>query len=198
VEASVAERPLLILASASPRRVDLLGQIGVVPDAVEPADIDEAALEGETPRRTAERLAKAKADAIASRRPGAFVLAADTVVAVGRRMLGKPANESDASDMLAMLSGRNHRVYTGVAVVAPDGRRANRVAEARVAFKRLSASDMALLIASGEWRGVAGGYRIQGRAAVAVTQLVGSHSAVVGLPLYETMTLLVGLGYVSA
>jgi septum formation protein len=198
VKASVDERPLLILASASPRRLDLLGQVGVVPDAVEPADIDETPLAGETPRRTAERLANAKADAVASRRPGAFVLAADTVVAVGRRVLGKPANESDARSMLAMLSGRNHRVYTGVAVIAPGGRRANRVAEARVAFKRLSASDTGLLIASGEWRGVAGGYRIQGRAAAAVTQLVGSHSAVVGLPLYETMTLLVGLGYVSA
>ncbi len=198
MKASIDERALLILASASPRRLDLLGQVGVVPDAVEPADIDETALAGETPRRTAERLAKAKADVVALRRPDAFVLAADTVVAVGRRVLGKPAAEAEARAMLELLSGRNHRVYTGVAVIAPGGRRANRVAEARVTFKRLSASDTALLLASGEWRGVAGGYRIQGRAAAAVTQLVGSHSAVVGLPLYETMTLLGGLGYVSA
>ncbi len=198
MKASVDDRPSLILASASPRRLHLLGQVGVVPDAVEPADIDEAALAGETPRRTAERLANAKADVVALRRPGAFVLAADTVVAVGRRMLGKPAAEAEARAMFELLSGRNHRVYTGVAVIAPDGRRANRVAEARVTFKRLSATDTDFLIAGCEWRGVAGGYRIQGRAAAAVTQLVGSHSAVVGLPLYETMTLLGGLGYVSA
>jgi septum formation protein len=198
VKRSVAERPTLILASASPRRLHLLDQIGVVPDAVEPADIDETVLDGETPRRTAERLAKAKADAVAARRPGAFVLAADTVVAVGRRMLGKPAGELEAKAMLDLLSGRNHRVYTGVAVIAPGGRRADRVAEARVTFKRLSAGDTGLLIDSGEWRGVAGAYRIQGRAAAAVTQLVGSYSAVVGLPLYETMTLLGGLGFVVA
>lgn len=194
---SVAERPLLILASASPRRLQLLGQVGVVPDAVDPADIDESTLPGETPRRTAERLAKAKADAVAARRPGAFVLAADTVVAVGRRVLGKPVDELQAKTMLELLSGRNHRVYTGVAVIAPDGRRAARVAEARVTFKRLSAADTGLLIGSGEWRGVAGGYRIQGRAAATVTQLVGSYSAVVGLPLYETVSLLGGLGFVT-
>ena len=198
MNASRADRPPLILASASPRRLDLLAQIGLVPDTIDPADIDETALAGETPRRTAERLAIAKADAVAARRPGAFVLAADTVVAVGRRMLGKPGAELEAKAMLEMLSGRNHRVYTGVAVIAPSGRRSSRVAEARVTFKRLSPSDTGLLIASGEWRGVAGGYRIQGRAAAAVTQLVGSYSAVVGLPLYETMTLLGGLGYVSA
>ena len=194
---TVTERPPLILASASPRRLQLLGQVGLVPDAVDPADIDESVLSGETPRRTAERLAKAKADAVAARRPDAFVLAADTVVAVGRRLMSKPANEFEATSMLALLSGRNHRVFTGVAVIAPGGRRADRVAEARVTFKRLSAADTALLIESGEWRGVAGGYRIQGRAEAIVTQLVGSHSAVVGLPLYETITLLAGLGFVT-
>ena len=198
MKSSVAERPLLILASASPRRLQLLGQIGVVPHAVDPADIDESPQQGETPRRTAERLAKAKADVVAGRFPGAFVLAADTVVAVGRRVLGKPADELEAKAMLDLLSGRNHRVYTGVAVVAPDGRRAGRVAEARITFKRLSDGEAGQLIESGEWRGVAGGYRIQGRAATVVTQLVGSHSAVVGLPLYETMTLLGGLGFVVA
>jgi septum formation protein len=189
---------LLILASASPRRQQLLDQVGVVPDAVDPADIDESPREGETPRRMAERLAKAKADAIAARRPGAFVLAADTVVAVGRRVLGKPASELEAKAMLDLLSGRNHRVYSGIAVIAPDGRRAGRVAETRVTFKRLSDSETALLIDCGEWRGVAGGYRIQGRAATVVTRLVGSYSAVVGLPLYETMALLGGLGFVVA
>ncbi len=197
MNAALAERPFLILASASPRRLDLLVQIGVVPDAVEPADIDETVLAGETPRRTAERLAKAKAAVVASRRPGAFVLAADTVVAVGRRMLGKPADDLEAKSMLDLLSGRNHRVYTAVAVIAPGGRCASRVVEARVTFKRLPASDTGMLVASGEWRGVAGGYRIQGRAAAAVTRLVGSHSAVVGLPLYETMGLLGGLGFVA-
>jgi len=198
VKSSAAERPMLILASASPRRLQLLGQVGVVPDAVDPADIDETPQQGETPRRTAERLARAKADAVAGRFPGAFVLAADTVVAVGRRILGKPADEVEAKAMLDLLSGRNHRVYTGVAVIAPDGRRVGRVAEARVTFKRLSDGETGLLIESDEWRGVAGGYRIQGRAAAAVTQLVGSHSAVVGLPLYETMALLGGLGFVTA
>ncbi len=193
---SIAQRPKLILASASPRRLQLLGQIGVTPDAVDPADIDETPEPGETPRRTAERLATAKADAVAARRHGAFVLAADTVVAVGRRILGKPADEREARAMLDLLSGRNHRVYTGVAVIAPGGRRADRVAEARVTFKRLSIAESGLLIESGEWRDVAGGYRIQGRAAVAITQLVGSYSAVVGLPLYETMTVLCGLGFV--
>jgi septum formation protein len=198
VKSSVAERPQLVLASASPRRLDLLGQIGVVPDAVDPADIDETPLAGETPRRTANRLATTKADLVAARRPGAFVLAADTVVAVGRRVLGKPADELEARAMLELLSGRNHRVYTGVAVIAPGGRTASRVSEARVTFKRLPAHDTGALIDCGEWRGVAGGYRIQGRAGAVVTQLVGSYSAVVGLPLYETMTLLGGLGYVSA
>jgi septum formation protein len=135
---------------------------------------------------------------VSARRPHTFVIAADTIVAVGRRVLAKPDDELQAKKMLDLLSGRNHRVYTGVAVIAPDGRRADRVAEARVTFKRFSAEDTATLIDSGEWRGVAGGYRIQGRAAAAVTQLVGSYSAVVGLPLYETMTLLRGLGYVAA
>ena len=198
MKSSAHERPCLILASASPRRLDLLGQIGVVPDAVDPADIDETPLTSETPRRMADRLARAKAVAVASRRPGAFVLAADTVVAVGRRVLGKPADEREARTMLNLLSGRNHRVFTGVAVIAPDGRSAGRVAEARVTFKRLPESDTGALIACDEWRGVAGGYRIQGRAAAAVTQLVGSYTAVVGLPLYETMTLLGGLGFVTA
>jgi septum formation protein len=164
---------------------------------VDPADIDEQILPGETPGRMAGRLARAKAELVAGRRPGAFVLAADTVVAVGRRALGKPIGEPEAKAMLDLLSGKNHRVYTGVTVVAPGGRFAERVAETRVSFKRLSDKEIRLLIECGEWRGVAGGYRIQGRAAAVVTRLVGSHSGVVGLPLYETRVLLEGLGFIA-
>lgn len=192
---SVRERPPLILASASPRRLDLLAQIGITPDEVSAADIDETPLKSETPRQTSDRLAAAKAEVVASLRPKAFVVAADTIVAVGRRILGKPESVEQASAMLDLLSGRNHRVFTAVAVVAPDRRRATRIAEARVTFKRLGSADRAALIGSGEWRGVAGGYRIQGRAGAVVTQLVGSYTAVVGLPLYETLTVLGGLGY---
>ena len=194
---SVSERPPLILASASPRRLELLAQAGIEPDAVEPADIDESPLSAEIPRLTASRLAAAKAVVVAARHPGAFVIAADTIVAVGRRILGKPASVEDATAMFDLLSGRNHRVFTGVAVVAPGGRRAARLAEARVTFKRLTLADRAVLIDSGEWRGVARAYRIQGRAGAFVTQLVGSYTAVVGLPLYETINLLTGLGYLA-
>ena len=186
--------PPLILASASPRRLDLLRQIGVAPDAVDPADVDEAALRDETPRRLVERLARAKAAAVAERRPGAFVLGADTVVAVGRRVLGKPEGEADARRMLTLMSGRAHRVLTGVAVVAPDGRVAARLSETRVHFKRLTDAELDAFVASGEWRGAAGGYRIQGRAGAFVIALEGSYTGVVGLPLYETTCLLAGLG----
>jgi septum formation protein len=198
VQSSLPERPPLILASASPRRLELLAQAGVRPDAVEPSDIDEALVRGETPRQAAERLARAKAGVIATGPRRAYVLAADTIVALGRRVLGKPATADEARSMLTLLSGRNHRVFTGVAVVAPDGRAAARVAEARVAFKRFSDRDLAGLLDSEEWRGVAGGYRIQGRAGAHVTHLIGSYSGVVGLPLYETLNLLQGLGYGGA
>ncbi len=194
----LSEPPPLILASASPRRLELLAQAGVFPDAVEPSDVDEGLIAGETPRLAAGRLANAKAETIAARRPGAFVLAADTIVALGRRVLGKPSTAEEATSMLRLLSGRNHRVFTGVAVIGPDGRRASRVAEARVAFKRFTDADVVRLIECGEWRGVAGGYRIQGRAGACVTHLIGSYSAVVGLPLYESLSLLGGLGYVGA
>ncbi len=197
MKSSVSERPPLILASASPRRLQLLAQVALAPDFVDPSDIDESALPSETPRQTAGRLAAAKAAAVAARRPGAFVLAADTVVAVGRRALGKPETADEAAGMLRLLSGRNHRVYTGIAVTAPDGRQSSRVSETRVAFKRFAPADTAVLIDSGEWRGVAGGYRIQGRAGAFITQLIGSYSGVVGLPLYETVSLLNGLGYVT-
>ncbi len=185
----------LILASASPRRLELLAQAGIVPDAVDAADIDESPIGSETPRLLALRLAAEKARVVAGRWPGDYVLGADTVVAVGRRVLGKPADEAEARRMLGLLSGRGHRVYTGVTVVAPDGREASRLGEARVKFKRFGPDEMAALISSGEWRGVAGAYRIQGRAGARVTSLIGSYTAVVGLPLYEAVSLLKGLGW---
>ena len=190
-----ASPPLLVLASASPRRRELLAQAGVTPDAIDPRDIDETPLKGETPRLAALRLAGEKARAAAAGHRGAFVLAADTVVAVGRRMLGKPSSHGEARAMLGLLSGRGHRVFTGVCLVSPDGRTASRVSETRVKFKRLGAGDLEALLASGEWRGAAGGYRIQGRAGACVISLIGSYTGVVGLPLYETVGLLTGLGY---
>ena len=198
MKSSAFERPSLVLASASPRRLELLAQAGIRPDLVDPSDIDEGPLVAEAPRLTAGRLAAAKAGVAALRRPGAFVIAADTIVAVGRRVLGKASNVEDAGAMFDLLSGRNHRVFTAVAVIDPGGRQASRIAEARVTFKRLTQADRAVLIESGEWRGVAGAYRIQGRAGAFVTQLVGSYTAVVGLPLYETVNLLTGLGYLAA
>lgn len=189
------DRPPLVLASASPRRLELLAQVGITPDRVAPADVDETPQPKETPRRLAERLARAKAAAGAESAPGAFVLGADTVVAVGRRLLGKPADAQEAAAWLRLMSGRNHRVLTGVAVAAPDGRMSARVAEARVAFKRLSEPEIAAYLASDEWRGKAGGYAIQGRAGAFVRGIVGSHTAIVGLPLYETVALLDGLGW---
>ena len=190
-----SRRPPLVLASASPRRLDLLAQVGIVPDTVDPCDIDETPLKGETPRLAALRLATEKALVGTSRNPGAYVLAADTVVAVGRRLLGKPENEAKAVDMLSLLSGRGHRVFTGVALTAPDGRSATRVSETRLKMKRLSDREVRGLIDCGEWRGAAGGYRIQGRAGACVISLIGSYTGVVGLPLYEAMGLLAGLGY---
>jgi septum formation protein len=189
------DRAPLVLASASPRRLDLLAQAGVVPDQVDPGDLDETPRPGETPRLLASRLASEKARVGAARHPKAFVLGADTVVAVGLRILGKPADEGEARAMLALLSGRGHRVHTGVALVAPDGRAALRLAEARVKMKVLTPREIDALIAGGEWRGAAGGYRIQGLAGAFVTNLIGSHTAVVGLPLYETLNLLEGLGW---
>jgi septum formation protein len=190
--------PRLVLASASPRRVELLAQAGVTPDSIDPADIDESPAPGEAPRRAAVRLATLKAKAAAARNPGAFVIGADTIVCVGRRMLGKPASCLQAESMLSLLSGRGHHVVTGVAIVAPDGRLVHRLGEARVRFKSLGAEDMAALLGSDEWRGAAGGYRIQGRGGAVVISLTGSYTAVVGLPLYETLCLLTGAGYVPA
>jgi len=188
-------RPPLVLASASPRRLDLLRQIGLEPDRIDPADIDEIPLPKETPRRLAGRLARGKAEAAAGRWPGAFVLGADTVVAQGRRLLGKAESEAEARSWLKLMSGRSHRVLTGVAVIAPDGRSALRVAEARVRFKRLTEREIDAYIASGEWRGKAGAYAIQGRAGAFVIAVQGSYTAIGGLPLYETAALLQGLGF---
>ena len=184
---------MLVLASASPRRLDLLAQAGIAPDAVRAADIDESPLRDETPRRLAERLALAKA--VAVHQSGQFTLGADTVVAVGRRILPKAETEDEARMCLALLSGRAHKVLTGVAVIAPDGRTASRLSETRLHVKRLTAWDIDTYVASGEWRGKAGGYGIQGRAGAMILDLCGSYTGVVGLPLYETLCLLEGLGY---
>ncbi len=181
-----------MLASGSPRRLALLAQIGLVPDRIAPADIDETPLRDETPRLLAQRLARAKA---ALPQHGAFVLAADTVVAVGRRVLPKAEDAATARRCLALLSGRRHRVLTAVVVAAPDGRRAERLCESVVGFARLTARQLDAYVAGGEWHGKAGGYAIQGSAAVYIRFLSGSYSGVVGLPLFETAQLLRGLGW---
>jgi septum formation protein len=191
----VVQRTPLVLASASPRRLDLLAQVGVAPDRVDPADIDETPLRDETPRRHALRLAVEKARAVAPRSPGAIVLAADTVVAVGRRILPKAETPEQAAYCLKLLSGRNHKVLTGVAAIAPDGREASRLVETRVQFKHLSDQEVADYLAGGEWNGKAGGYGVQGVAGGFIIDLHGSYTSVVGLPLYETLNLLTGLGY---
>ena len=185
----------LVLASASPRRLELLRQIGLVPDRVAPADIDETPLARETPRLAALRLARAKAAAARQAAPDAFVIAADTIVAVGRRILPKAETPEEARACLALLSGRAHRVLTAVAVAAPDGRTAARLSETRVHFKRLTRAETDAYLAGGEWRGKAGGYAIQGAAGGFVMALQGSYTGVVGLPLYETRCLLEGLGF---
>ena len=187
--------PPLVLASASPRRIELLAQVGIAPDRIVPADIDETPLKGETPPRLAERLARTKAETVAAAEPEAFVLAADTVVAVGRRLLEKPADEAEARCFLSLLSGRNHRVFTGVALKAPGRDTTVRVVETRVSLKPLSDDEIAGYIATGDWRGKAGGYAIQGPAGAFVRRIVGSHPAVMGLPLYETVQLLRGAGW---
>ncbi|HEX8654772.1 MAG TPA: nucleoside triphosphate pyrophosphatase [Allosphingosinicella sp.] len=183
----------LVLASASPRRLELLARIGVVPDEVAPAEIDEAPRKGELPAQYACRMAAEKAAAVA--RPGALVLAADTVVAAGRRILPKAEDEDTAAAALALLSGRRHRVLSAVTLVDPAGQARHRLSTSIVAFKRLSAEEIAAYLASGEWRGKAGGYAIQGRAEALVRMISGSHSGVVGLPLYETRALLRAAGF---
>jgi septum formation protein len=187
--------PILVLASASPRRIELLRQIGIVPDRIDPADIDETPAKGELPAAHVVRLAEAKAKAVRPRHPGAFILAADTVVACGRRILPKAEDEATARACLALLSGRRHRVYGGIAVMTPAGETAIRRVVSQVAFKRLSQSELEAYLTSREWHGKAGGYAIQGRAAAFIPWLAGSYSNVVGLPLFETAQLLAGRGY---
>lgn len=198
----MTDRPVLVLASGSPRRVALLGQIGLTPDALMPADVDETPGRREAPRRLASRLARTKAET-AALRIGAdawperevLVLAADTVVAVGRRILPKAETFDEAEACIALLSGRAHRVYTAVAAVNRRGGIRERLVETRLRFKRLSAAEMAAYLASGEWQGKAGGYAVQGLAGSFVAALNGSYSSVVGLPLLETVHLIEGFGY---
>jgi len=185
----------LTLASASPRRRALLAQIGIAPDAVEPAEIDEAPRARELPADLARRLAMDKAAVVASRSAGAYVLAADTVVAVGRRALGKPETLDEARDFLTLLSGRRHRVLGGIAVVAPDGRRSERLSTTMVRFKRLTEAEISDYLDTNEWDGKAGGYAIQGHAAAFVPAISGSYTNVVGLDLALTRAMLEGLGY---
>jgi septum formation protein len=188
----------LILASASPRRVDLLARIGVVPDAVVPAEVDESVAKGELPRAHALRLAVEKAEAVAAKEPDTLILAADTVVAVGRRILPKVEDEATLRACMALLSGRRHRVLTGVALAAPGGPTRTRLVETMIAMKRLSAEEVDFYVSHGEWRGKAGGYALQGYGEVYVRHIAGSYSNVVGLPLAETRQLLKAAGYAVA
>lgn len=193
--AELARRPRLVLASASPRRLDLLRQIGIEPDLVEPTEIDERPRKGELPVAYARRMADDKAARACARHPTDVVLAADTVVACGRRILPKAETEAEARRCLELLSGRRHHVLGGVTIVPPGGPPVHRLVDTIVQFRRLSADEVAAYIAGGEWRGKAGGYAIQGRAAVFVKAIHGSYSNVVGLPLAETHAMLCGIGW---
>jgi septum formation protein len=187
--------PGLVLASASSRRLELLARIGVTPARVVAAAVDEVPLPGENPARLAGRLADAKAGLVAAEFPDHFVLGADTVVACGRRILAKAESEEEAGRMLALLSGRRHRVISGVTLFAPGGKNVRRLVTTSVTFKRLERSEISAYLASGEWRDKAGAYAIQGRAAAFVKRLNGSYSNVVGLPLFEVCQMLNGLGF---
>jgi septum formation protein len=199
--AGALAKPKLVLASASPRRLTLLAQAGIEPDALRPASIDESARSGEMPRALVSRLARAKAetarDQIANDRDiaDAYVLAADTIVATGRRILGKPQHMEEAAEYLQRLSGRNHRVLTAVALVTPHDKVRTKIVDTRVRFKHLAKSEIEAYIASREWRGKAGGYAIQGLAGCFVQKLTGSYTNVVGLPLTEVVQLLIGEGF---
>jgi nucleoside triphosphate pyrophosphatase len=194
-------RPKLILASGSPRRLALLQQAGIEPDALLPADVDETPLKAESPRDLSRRLARTKAEVArktARKRDelkGAYILSADTVVCVGKRVLPKAEVVDEAAACLRLLSGRTHRVYTSICVITPKDALRERLVETRVRFKRLSRDDLEGYLASGEWRGKAGGYAIQGIAGAFVVKLAGSYTNVVGLPLYETIALLDGEGF---
>ncbi|MEK1850911.1 MAG: Maf-like protein [Phyllobacterium sp.] len=197
----MSDQPKFVLASGSPRRLALLSQIGIEPDRLLSADVDETPLRAEHPRSLARRLSRQKAEKIAEELKNdvelgeAYIVAADTVVAVGRRVLPKAEILDDATACLRLLSGRSHRVYTGLCLITPKGKLRQDLIETRVRFKRLSREELESYLASGEWRGKAGGYAIQGLAGGFVVKLVGSYSNVVGLPLYETASLLHGEGY---
>jgi septum formation protein len=194
-------RPKLVLASGSPRRLSLINQAGIEPDALRPADIEEVPEQGELPRALATRLARGKAEAALNQvrlddeLRGSYILAADTVVAVGRRILPKAELLDEAAQCLRLLSGRNHHVYSGVCLVTPKETFRHRLVDTRVRFKRLSDEDVEAYLASGEWRGKAGGYAAQGIAGSFIVKMVGSYTNVVGLPLYETVSLLSGEGF---
>jgi len=200
--ADAAPDAKLILASGSPRRLALLQQVGIEPHSLVAADIDETPLKAEAGRSLAKRLSKNKAEAATQRvdragnREGAYILAADTVVSVGRRILPKAELLDEAAYCLRLLSGRAHRVHTGIALITPSGTMRQRLVETRVRFKKLSKNEFESYLACGEWRGKAGGYAIQGFASAFVVKIIGSYSNVVGLPLYETCSLLNGEGYV--
>ena len=185
----------LILASASPRRLELLARLGIAPDAVMPADVDETPRKAELPAVYAARMAAEKAAAIADAQPGSLILAADTVVAAGRRILPKTEHEEEARAALTLLMGRRHRVHSAITLIDAAGKARHRLSTSIVAFTRLSAAELDAYIAAGEWRGKAGGYAIQGRAEALVRFLAGSHSGVMGLPLFETRALLRAAGY---
>lgn len=210
----MSERFPLVLASASPRRLQLLEQIGLMPDRLIPANIDETPKRGESPRKLAQRLSSEKALLVAkglakehhlksasegkaakANLPNAFVLSADTVVALGQRNIPKPASIEEARDTLYLLSGRGHRVFTAVTLITPKGKKRTRLTESRVRFKRLSTDEVDEYVGSGEWRGKAGGYAIQGLAGAFVIKLIGSYPSVMGLPLAETAQMLEGAGY---
>jgi septum formation protein len=187
--------PKLILASASPRRKDLLQQIGIVPDLIDPADIDESPLKNELPRQYAERIAEQKASAAALKHTSDFVLGADTVVTTGRRILPKAIDDAEVKKYLKLLSGKQHSVLTAICIISPDGKKSARVVTTKVKFKLLTQNEIDAYIKSGEGIGKAGGYAIQGLAGGFVKAINGSYSSVVGLPLFETKNILTGLGY---
>ncbi len=197
----MAKPQSLILASGSPRRVELLAQVGITPDRLLPMDLDETPKRAEHPRSLARRLSAEKARAAEAairddaQWAGSYILAADTVVCVGRRILPKPELVSEANAALTLLSGRSHRVYTGVCLITPDRKLRQKIIDTKVRFKRLSTVEVESYLASGQWRGKAGGYGIQGIAGSFVVKLVGSYTNVVGLPLQETVTLLAGEGF---
>nr|WP_236823513.1 nucleoside triphosphate pyrophosphatase [Blastomonas sp. RAC04] len=193
----MAAMPPLILASASPRRQQLLARIGVTADAIVPADIDETPIKAELPRVYARRMAAQKAQVVASQHPDSAVLSGDTVVAVGRRILPKAESEAEARMCLELVSGRRHMVLSAVTLMLPDGRSLHRLSESAVIFKRLHADEVDAYIASGEWQGKAGGYAIQGSAEALIRSMAGSYSGIMGLPLYETRSMLVTAGLLS-